>query len=127
MDWIPIDGNSMRPFLEPGDQIAIHWEPTINTGDILLLRNSEGTTIVHRFLKRQIDSLAPLVIRGDRSYINERYFPEQVLGKVVAIRRKKSGRIQVFRTNFIDQSIAIFTRLGFRKVAWVLGNVRRWI
>lgn len=129
MDWIPIQGNSMMPFLQPDDQVALSWQQTACIGDIILIRAQDGSLILHRALQTFNEKHPSVFIKGDRGHVIEQYSGSQVLGKVVAVKRIiKGSEIQKnFHAVFLDQCIAFCSRHGFRKLTWIMGYIHRWI
>ena len=85
---LPVQGNSMAPFLVSGrDQVWLEKPQTaLKTGDILLYRRTGGAYILHRVCRIRAGSLTMI---GDAHSVREPGIrPEQVLGRVVRIRRK---------------------------------------
>ena len=85
---LPVQGNSMAPFLVSGrDQVWLEQPQTpLRTGDILLYRRSSGQYILHRVCRTGGTGLTMI---GDAHSIREPGVrPEQVLGRAVCVRRK---------------------------------------
>ena len=81
--YIPVKGDSMWPWLLPGDQILCCYDDLPpRRGDIVLSR-LDGRMIVHRVV-----STNPVRLKGDRSIVAD---PPglPVLGRVVGMRRGK--------------------------------------
>ncbi len=86
---LEICGESMRPSLEPGDQVAVAFgSARPRRGDLLLFRQA-GLLVVHRFLGRtRRGGRTVLRTRGDGApRLDPPLAAEQVLGRVVAVRR----------------------------------------
>jgi len=93
---LEMSGPTMRPTIEEGDILTI--EPvdvtTIRPHDIVLYATSSGTAVVQRVIAlEERGGCTYAIMRGDRAE-----FPgtpialHQILGRVVAIERRRSGR-----------------------------------
>jgi signal peptidase I len=85
-------GASMHPFIRDGDIIEV--KPTeasaIRLGDVIFYRSSRGLLLAHRVIKVSVQhGQEALVTKGDSaSSLDQLVYPEQVLGRVVAIKRR---------------------------------------
>lgn len=86
------EGNSMRPFILPGDMLTI--EPisfsALQRGDIVFCRLPQNRIIVHRVIGRHRQPESDcLLIRGDGLYQETEYVTDaQVLGRIVQVVRE---------------------------------------
>lgn len=85
---LTVSGGSMTPFLVSGrDTVLLAAAPKeIKKGDILLFRRSDGGYVLHRLLRTDGKTLA--FVGDAQDEIEEPVLPEQVIAKVVAVRRK---------------------------------------
>jgi signal peptidase I len=86
------DGNSMDPTIQKGDKIVLSaTDPSqLQTGDIFaFFRN--GSVVVHRLLWKKIKTKPPILLeKGDNCPGVRKVGKDQVLGKVVMIKRKEN-------------------------------------
>jgi signal peptidase I len=86
------DGDSMYPTIQRGDKIVLSaTEPSqLKTGDIFaFFRN--GSLVVHRLLWKKNASNYPLLLeKGDNRFEIGQVANDQVLGKVLMIKRKEN-------------------------------------
>ncbi len=93
---VEMSGPTMRPTIEEGDILTI--EPvdvtTIRPQDIVLYATSSGTAVIQRVIALQEHAgCAYAITRGDRAeYPGVPIALHQILGRVVAIERRRSGR-----------------------------------
>jgi hypothetical protein len=86
-------GGSMRPWLKNGDTVEVEpveWTE-LKSGDVVLYRSAAGNWFAHRLIKKLADGR--LVCQGDAGMrpdppVN----PEQVLGRVGAVRRNSQEK-----------------------------------
>lgn len=83
---IPIQGNSMYPFLIEGrDHVSIKKDGTISKGDIILVKTPEHQYILHRVYNISHDKY---ILMGDRNlHILEVCMKKNIIGKVYEIER----------------------------------------
>lgn len=84
-----IASRSMVPTLRPGDEIVVEPVPieALRTGDLILFRH-QGLLICHRLVEVSEHS-GTLLARGDAtSSAGQQIAPDQVVGKVVNIRKR---------------------------------------
>lgn len=87
-------GDSMRPFIHPGDilqvrPLADEWP---RPGQILLYRRAGGQIIAHRFIRSRSNPGKALLLRGDTTCFTDEWIePGQVIGRVVSIERAGRG------------------------------------
>jgi len=84
-------GGSMIPFILDGDMVLIG--PAANSeilvGDVICYEISPGRLFLHRVIRRDGERF---VTKGDALAFTDVVFPDQVLGRVVAIERR--GRVR---------------------------------
>src|SRR5262245_55438802 len=140
MDWIQIEGASMRPFLRPGEEIGVKWlrqdeEEVPGPGEIVLARDAVGRWVVHRVLR---SSVSQYVLKGDSALALDRVTRAEVWGKVVALRKRGTeapGYVN-FEPATLDRWIAALSgwslglffpaRALIRRLALGLAAWRRW-
>jgi hypothetical protein len=92
---LALEGDSMRPTLEPGCLVRVDLAPFApRFGDLLLFRQQDYLT-VHRFLGRRKlpDGSTSLRTRGDaRPRLDPPLDPANLLGRIVAVRRNEEWR-----------------------------------
>ncbi len=127
VDWVRIEGDSMRPFIEAGDLLGVRWDQGGNfkLGDILLARAAAKPWIVHRLVGYDRKTSGRLLVKGDAAYVFETFAPELVWGHIIAIRRKGSARVCFWRVSWLDRAIAHLSRWRLRRVTFALGFLRR--
>ena len=127
VDWVRVEGDSMRPFIRPGDLIGVDWEcgNQLSLGDILFARSETKPWIVHRLVGMGGHGSGRLLVKGDAAYVLETFAPELIWGRIRAIRRNGSERICTWRVSWFDRAIAHLSRWKFRRFTFVLGFVRR--
>jgi len=92
-----ISGTAMCPTIEEGDIITI--EPvdptTIRTHDIVFYASASGTAVVHRVVAVEKRGGCTYVLaRADHAEVHDAPIPlSQILGRVVAIERHRTGRL----------------------------------
>jgi ribosomal protein S18 acetylase RimI-like enzyme len=95
-------GWSMRPFIRDGDFITVSpiENSSIRIGDVVFYSTAENNVIVHRIINKYgKDGNMNLLIKGDAGFgPPERVNSQDVLGKVVAI--KRNGRERNLDTKF---------------------------
>ena len=116
-----ISGNSMRPFLLPGDTVLIAYGcEQARPGDLLAFR--QGTTlIVHRLLQMRTDGSAVMfLLKGDNRNQPDPLVPSnRVVGRVCAIHRgetKVNLEAPAWRT--ASRAIAASARLSLAIDRW---------
>ncbi|MCF2736349.1 S24/S26 family peptidase [Bacteroides caecigallinarum] len=83
---IPIQGNSMYPFLIDGrDRVSIKEAGNISKGDIILIKTEEDQYILHRVYNIRHEKY---ILMGDRNlHIMEVCMKKNIIGKVYEIER----------------------------------------
>ncbi len=105
MNWVRVEGASMRPFLLPGDSVAVDWERAHGTevGAVVIGRDpSDGGWIVHRVVPAASGELR---LKGDAAFALDAIGPGEVWGRVVAVRDGLS-REKWLHVNSVDRLIA---------------------
>jgi len=93
---LEMSGPTMRPTIEEGDILTI--EPvdvtTIRPQDIVLYATSSGTAVIQRVIAlEERAGCLYAITRGDRAELpGAPIAVHQILGRVVAIERRRSGR-----------------------------------
>ena len=96
----------MRPFLAPGDGVAVEWEKGgggWRGGDIVLARDPGGAWIVHRVVAQAGEAY---VAKGDAALALDRLQADEIWGRVVAVRRASDGAEAAFGRSRVDSWIA---------------------
>jgi signal peptidase len=94
--WIdlPAQGTSMYPFIRRGDicRFISCEAASLQKGDIILFRTSEGCLIAHRFLQTmEIQQQTRYLFKGDTNLgRDEAVSHEQIIGKLAWIVRNKA-------------------------------------
>ncbi len=137
LDWIEVEGESMSPFLRPGDWIGVDWikndEPSkIRSGELLVARVGETDWIVHRVVAESGELLR---LKGDLSSSYETLPRQKVFGRVSVIRPRSSRYSRHLRYGSLDSFIALASRLvssesalvafAGRRLTRALGRLRR--
>jgi hypothetical protein len=87
-------GDSMRPFIQPGDILQVRplegaWP---RPGQVLLYRRDAGQLIAHRFIGYRSNPGKALLLRGDTICFTDEWIGiAQVIGRVIAFER--AGRV----------------------------------
>lgn len=133
IDWIPVQGASMSPFLQPGDEVGVRWlEPAaeLRPGDIVIAREPDSGWLVHRVIGRWR-------LKGDSSFAFDSLTRSQIWGKVIEVRSRGGARpLCADETDSrLDRLIAYFSALSLppgrlrsrvaRRIARALGAIRR--
>ena len=115
MDWIQLEGESMRPCLQSGDWIAVEWVDPIRPlllrpGDIVLAKNpaaESGEWLVHRVVRTK--SGAPS-IKGDASFAWDELSRKDIWATVVSMRAgTETSPEKIIRNLWLDRWIAWFS------------------
>ena len=122
-DWIPVEGNSMRPFLNPGDFISVDWKhpQSPSLGDLVLGKSGE-LWIIHRMIGMKNKNF---LIKGDASFVCEEMTENEIWGKVIAWKKSGTDRIFTHNKNSLDIIIALLGRYEFRRCAKFFGLLKR--
>jgi len=114
-------GPSMRPTLQPGDLLSVEAEcPDLIIGDIIVFRDGEGQTIVHRIVAMDT---AGVKTRGDNNSEPDAgtVDREQLLGRVTTVVRDK--RLITIKGGFLSSRTYRLALLALKHSEWFL--VRR--
>ncbi|GBC82488.1 hypothetical protein HRbin10_01613 [bacterium HR10] len=116
---LEMSGPTMRPTIEEGDILTI--EPVeataIRPQDIVLYATSSGTAVVQRVIAlEERAGCVYAIMRGDRAELPGTPIAlHQILGRVVAIERRRSGRtISLKRRPSLRMRVWDFFRRLFR-------------
>ena len=88
--WVPVQGQSMQPFLQPGDTVWVMPSPvTLRRGDVVVVQTTAGL-LVHRLLRAEPWSRPQrLWTHGDNNrFPDPPARAENLLGRVITIRRR---------------------------------------
>ena len=85
---IPVSGNSMCPFLHPGDQVFLELpQGKLKKGDVVLFTRPTGQYILHRI--RKVNADGSFVMMGDNQTWTETVeSAESIHARVTAVQRK---------------------------------------
>ncbi len=116
---LEMSGPTMRPTIEEGDILTI--EPVevtaVRPQDIVLYATSSGTAVVQRVIAlEERAGCVYAIMRGDRAELPGTPIAlHQILGRVVAIERRRSGRtISLKRKSSLRMRVWDFFRRLFR-------------
>jgi signal peptidase I len=96
--WVPVQGPSMLPFLQPGDEMWVAPRPAkLRRGDVVVLMTPSGL-LVHRLLRAEPWSQPQqLWTHGDNNRLPDpAASAEDLLGRVLTVRRR--GRVLALDT-----------------------------
>ena len=114
---VPVTGNSMCPFLHPGDIVYLNRYTELEKGDIVLFTRPDGSFVLHRIY--QIKKDGSYLILGDNQLLPEPVPAERIHAIVTSVRIKekvvtpKSLRWQCY------------AKLWTRPVRRIIGKLRR--
>ena len=114
---VPVTGNSMCPFLHPGDIVYLNRFAALEKGDIVLFTRPDGSFVLHRIY--QIKKDGSYLILGDNQMLPEPVPAERIHAIVTSARIKekvitpKSLRWQCY------------AKLWTRPVRRIIGKLRR--
>ena len=85
---IPVSGNSMCPFLHPGDQVFLEKpQGALKKGDVVLFTRLTGQYVLHRI--RKVNPDGSFVMMGDnQGWVETVESAAQIHAKVTAVQRK---------------------------------------
>lgn len=86
---IPVSGDSMNPFLRDGiDSVEFSRGSfeQISWGDIVVIKRSNGSFIMHRIYRKEIDCF--FIVGDAQQWIEGPLYPEQLVAVVPTIWRK---------------------------------------
>ena len=84
---VPVTGNSMCPFLHPGDIVYLNWFAALKKGDIVLFTRPDGSFVLHRIY--QIKKDGTYLILGDNQLLPEPVPAERIHAIVTSARIKE--------------------------------------
>ena len=87
--WLPVLSGSMMPLLQIGDEVLVQSANpgSIRPGDIIVFKNQDKL-IVHRVIRRYGDDNPSFLQKGDNTTSGEIIRSEDVIGKVITIRKR---------------------------------------
>jgi hypothetical protein len=109
MDWVEVRGQSMAPFLQPGDQVGVEWiEPgyaaALGPGEVVLGRDNRGDWILHRVVDRRHS-------KGDAAHAWDGFADAQIWARAVALRLAGAGEPIPLSTDWRDRLVARLSRM----------------
>ena len=84
---VPVTGNSMCPFLHPGDIVYLNRYTELEKGDIVLFTRPDGSFVLHRIY--QIKKDGSYLILGDNQMLPEPVPAERIHAIVTSVRIKE--------------------------------------
>lgn len=84
---VPVTGNSMCPFLHPGDIVYLNRYTELEKGDIVLFTRPDGSFVLHRIY--QIKKDGTYLILGDNQLLPEPVPAERIHAIVTSVRIKE--------------------------------------
>ena len=84
---VPVTGNSMCPFLHPGDIVYLNRFAALKKGDIVLFTRPDGSFVLHRIY--QIKKDGTYLILGDNQLLPEPVPAERIHAIVTSARIKE--------------------------------------
>ena len=84
---VPVTGNSMCPFLYPGDVVYLNPVSALKSGDIVLFTRCDGSYVLHRIYR--IQKNGTYLMLGDNQLQLEPVPAEQIHGMVTSARCKE--------------------------------------
>ena len=110
----------MRPLLNPSDEVGVEWLPRsgsfdLRLGEVVLGRSEPGDWTVHRVIAQHSDS-ASWVTKGDAAFASEVLSPQQIWGRVVAIKLSSAPeasakpKVHAFEYHWLDAWIASLSK-----------------
>ena len=84
---VPVTGNSMCPFLHPGDIVYLNRYTELEKGDIVLFTRPDGSFVLHRIY--QIKKDGTYLILGDNQLLPEPVPAERIHAIVTSARIKE--------------------------------------
>ena len=84
---VPVTGNSMCPFLHPGDIVYLNRFADLEKGDIVLFTRPDGSFVLHRIY--QIKKDGTYLILGDNQLMPEPVPAERIHAIVTSARIKE--------------------------------------
>lgn len=83
---VPVTGDSMRPFLNPGDIVYLNRYAVLEKGDIVLFTRPDGSYVLHRIYR--IGKDGSYLMLGDNQLLPEPVPAERIHAKVTSARCK---------------------------------------
>lgn len=136
--WIQVRGDSMRPFLAPGDEVRVEWfegpTPELAPGEIVIGRSpTDPEWIVHRVIRSSDGSF---LTKGDSAFVPDAFSRESVFGRVRELRfHEAPERAFPVHVSLLDRMIAALSpqalpsdqlrSRAIRKLIRALGALRR--
>ncbi len=83
---VPVTGNSMCPFLHPGDIVYLNLYAGLEKGDIILFTRPDGNFVLHRIYRIEKDGT--YLMLGDNQLVPEPVPAQRIHAKVTSARCK---------------------------------------
>ena len=84
---VPVTGNSMRPFLNPGDIVYLTRYTELKKGDIVLFTRPDGSFVLHRIYRMEPDG--SYLMLGENQLLPEPVPAERIHAIVTSVRIKE--------------------------------------
>lgn len=109
--WIQIRGDSMQPFLAPGDEVRIDWFDAYRPahGEIVVGKAPAPDTewIIHRVVDTRAGGFRT---KGDSAFVPDELSLEAVFGRAVELRKRESPHRAIpLRVSRLDRAIALLS------------------
>lgn len=114
---VPVTGNSMCPFLHPGDIVYLNRYTELEKGDIVLFTRPDGSFVLHRIYRIEPDGT--YLILGDNQLLPEPVPTERIHATVTSVRIKE----KVIAPRSLHWQC--FAKLWTRPVRRIIGKLRR--
>ena len=114
---VPVTGNSMCPFLHPGDIVYLNRYTELEKGDIVLFTRPDGSFVLHRIY--QIKKDGSYLILGDNQMLPEPVPAERIHAIVTSVRIKE----KVITPRSLRWQC--FAKLWTRPVRRIIGKLHR--
>ena len=86
---VPVTGNSMCPFLHPGDIVYLNRYTELEKGDIVLFTRFDGSFVLHRIYRIEPDG--SYLILGDNQLLPEPVPADRIHAIVTSVRIKEKA------------------------------------
>lgn len=134
---VPIEGESMRPFLRSGDSVRVSWETKglPREGEIVCFRSQEGKWIVHRVIGVD-ETTGQFLTKGDFAIQLDPLASNVLWGRCEAVQKKGRSHPKTLQLKKRDRFIAKLSRESMgsplskkihRAFSLLLGFSRRFI
>jgi hypothetical protein len=146
MDWIRVEGDSMRPFLSPGDSVRVQWaahgdQANYRVGELVIGRDADpaGEWVVHRVVGSGGAAPRRYRLKGDAAFASDDLDDAQIWGRVIGVLPASGNGApassRAVRAGALDRWIARFSRFALppeslsakasRRIVFALAYLRR--